>query len=567
MLTFDTVPSTPDDLIRWSWSDIEPLYDDLLIRPLTAETVADWLSDWTQLCEVVEETEARLFIATTTAIQDEQVQERYRAFLEATQPQTRAADQRLRQKLLASHLEPAGFEVPLRTMRADAALFHEANLPLLAQLGNLAAEYSQRISRQTVEWEDKPTSISQLGSIYGQPDRAQRERAWRLTAARQRDSRDAISALWIKMLAYRRQLATNAGLPDYRAYRWQELHRFDYTLEDCQRLHQSIEAVAVPAITRLYERRRQALGLSELRPWDIWYDPFIRPPLQPFDSAAQLEDGVARLFEHIHPQFADDFAILRREHLLDLAPRQGKSTLGGGYSVPLRRTKRSFIFLNATGRQLDLQTLVHEAGHAFHAFETHRLPYFQQREPGLEFRELVAITLELLASLFLSSTRGGFYSEVDAAYIRTRQLERMLLLLPQIALIDAFQHWAYENPDEAANPEACDAMWLSLVKRFSPHMAVDGLEAEVALGWQQSLLIHTQPFYQIEYALAQIGALQVFRKAQNDASSAIEHYRQAMALGNTLPLPALYQAVGAFLIFDETALGETVEYIKQVLEP
>lgn len=473
-----------------------------------------WLRDWTQLCEVVEETEAWLFIATTTDIQDAQAQQRYRSFLEAIQPQTRTADQQLRLKLLKSQLVPAGFEVPLRVMQADVELFREANLPLLAQAGNLAGEYSQVLGRQTIEWDGAQTPVSRLSPIYRGSDRGARERAWRLAADAQQNSRDAIFRLWTRMLELRRQIAQTAGLPDYRAYRWQELHRFDYTLNDCQRLHQSIEAVVVPVTTQIYERRRQALGLSELRPWDIPHDPFARPPLHPFDSVAQLEDGVERLCECIHPQFARYFATLRGEGLLDLAAREGKSTLGGGYSVPLRRSKRSFIFMNAAGRELDVEILIHEAGHAFHAFETHHLPYFQQREPGIEFRELAAITMQLLAAPFLSLERGGFYTEADAAYLHAQQLERILLLLPQSVIVDAFQHWAYENPEQAANPEACDATWLALVKRFYPAMAVDGFERETATGWQQSLLIFTQPFYHIEYVLAQVGALQVFQNVQ-----------------------------------------------------
>lgn len=559
-----SLPKTAQEFMDWDWSQIEPYYHDLNTRPLSNKTMNTWLADWTCLSNLVSETYARLFVATTLDTKDKEAEQRYHTFLDQIYPAVEAAGQKLKQKLLASGLEPDNFEIPLRNMRAEADLFREENLPLLTQERKLASEYDKIIGAQTVTWEGEERTLIQLRPIYQDQDRSLRERAWRLAAERQLADRAAINELWVKFLNLRCQLAAQADAPDYRAFRWQQMLRFDYTPEDCRSFHRAIEAVVVPAAARLYEKRRKQLGLDRLRPWDLDVDPLNRSPLRPFGTVDELADKVGIMFQQVDPQLGEYFGTMKQENLLDMDNRQGKAP--GGYCITFAVEKKPFIFMNAVGLHDDVQTLLHESGHAFHAFEASRLPYHQQLDVGMEFAEVASMTMELLAGPYLAEEAGGFYAAEEAARARIEHLEEILLFWPYMAVVDAFQHWVYENHDAATEPDNCDAKWAELWQRFMPGQDWSGLEQEMMTGWHRKLHIYQVPFYYVEYGLAQLGAVQVWRNALQDQNQALANYRQALALGGTVPLPKLFEAAGVKFAFDEETLSAAVELVETNIE-
>ncbi len=250
---------------------------------MTADSVEAWLADWSRISKIAQELYARRHIATTLNTADAEAETNYLTFLSDVNPQLETAEQELKQKLLNSGLEPAGFEVPLRNMRAEAALFREANLPLLVENRKLGSQYNKISGAQVVSWEGQELTLQQMRPITQHADRAMRERAWRLTAERWLTDRSAINELWTKLVPLRRQIALNAGCTDYRAYRWRELLRFDYTPEDCATFQTAIEEVVVPAATRIYTKARRRLGVDSVRPWDCDQDrdPLNFPTLKP----------------------------------------------------------------------------------------------------------------------------------------------------------------------------------------------------------------------------------------------------------------------------------------------
>jgi oligoendopeptidase F len=568
-------PSSEDtrQIPRITWSAIEPEYRALAERPLNAGNAAGWLADWTRLAELVNEAYQRLWVATTVDTTNAQSEQQYHTFLDEVYPQAQAAEQALKEKLIASGLEPAGFAVPLRNLRAQAQIFRQENLALLAEELKLSGEYDKIIGAQSVAWEGKELTILQLTPIQQDPERERRERAWRLGAERQLADREAINQVWRQALQVRQQLAANSGLyrdsgqhqrdPDYRAYRWVQLLRFDYTPEDCRRFHQAIETVVVPAAERIYARRKQRLGLPSLRPWDTEVDVTGKPPLRPYRDLQHLEDGVEAIFRRVDPELAGYFAIMRREGLLDLDNRKGKAP--GGYCTEFPAARRPFIFMNAVNLHDDVQTLLHEGGHAFHVFETSRLPYIQQKEVGLEFAEVASMSMELLGAPYLTQDQGGFYTPPEAARARVEHLEGIIRFWPYMAVVDAFQHWVYEQPQAASDPASCDASWGELWDRFMPGIDWSGLEPEKATGWQRKAHIHQVPFYYIEYGLAQLGALQVWRNSLTDPAGAVAAYRQALSLGGTAPLPQLYSAAGARLAFDAGTFQEVIDLMEKTI--
>lgn len=559
-----TLPKTSQEFMQLSWSAIQPYYQELAARPLDASSLREWLGDWTALYQLWYETYWRLYVAVTVDTTDEEASQRFDSFLGNVYPNVQEKDQGLKEKLLASGLQPPGFEMPMKVLRAEAGLFRQANLPLLSEELRLGTEYDRIIGAQTIEWEGQETTIPQLQPVYQDSDRERRERAWRLAAERQLDDREAIDDLWGRLMAVRRELAANAGLPDYRAFIWQKRLRFDYTPQDCYSFHRAIEEVVVPAAQQVYEKRRLGLGVERLRPWDIEVDPRGRPPLRPFTTVSELEEKTAAIFHHVDPQLGGYFDMMRRDGLLDLDNRKGKAP--GGYCTEFPAVRRPFIFANSVGVHDDVQTLLHEGGHAFHNFEMGHLRYHQQRDIPLEIAEVASMSMEMLASPYLTFEQGGFYSQADAARARIETLERWLLFWPYMAVVDAFQHWVYENPEDGKDPAKCDATWSTLWDRFMVGMDWSGLEAEKATGWQRKAHIHTDPFYYVEYGLAQLGAVQVYRNALQDQAAAVASYREALSLGNTVPLPQLYAAAGAKFAFDAGILRQAVDLMLETVE-
>jgi len=549
-----------------NWAQAESFVQDLLARTVTPATLDAWLADWTRLARLVLDANQRLYVATTIDTTDQAAERRYYSFLEEIFPASQAAEQQLKQQLLASGLEPENFTLPLEQMRVQAQLFRAANLPLLSDEQKLSNADDKIRGAQTVLWEGQELTLDQLQPLYQDADRAVRERAWRLAQARQLADRDAQTDLWGRMLQLRRQLAANADCTDYREYRWRQLLRFDYTPADCAAFHQAIEQVVVPAAKRIYERRRRQLGLATLRPWDLDVDAQGRAPLRPFGNVAELEATCAAMLARVNPELGAQFTIMRREQLLDLDNRKGKAP--GGYCTFFAIAERPYIFMNAVGVHEDVNTLLHEAGHAFHVFHTFDgagLPYHQQWDVGIEFAEVASMSMELLAAPYLPASAGGFYADRDAARARVEQLEGILRFWPYMAVVDAFQHWAYTHPDAAAEPASCDATWSALWQRFMPGIDWDGLEDERANGWRQKMHIFQMPFYYVEYGLAQLGAVQVWRNSLSDQAGALARYRYALSLGGTANLPGLFAAAGAHFAFDAATLREAVELIERMI--
>lgn len=571
------LPGDIEKFSDWDWARIEPYYARLQQFEISSHNIRAWLADWSQLASLLEERYARLTLASTQDTADKAVEEKYIRFVEEIYPRYQAAEQTLKEKLLASGLQPQGFEIPLRNLRAEAAIFRAENLPLHTREQKLEKEYDKILGAEMVRWNGEEKTPAQMLPVYQDPDRATRERAWRLVHERRLQNRGALNELWVQLLQVHLEMAKNAGftLPDgtgdYRAYRWQQFLRFDYTPEDAKHFDAAIRETVVPAAARLYEKSRARLDLESLRPWDLQgpqgsfvaADPPGREPLHPYRDEVELIEKCAAIFHDVDPQLGEYFDTMRMENLLDLVNRKNKAP--GGYCMNLDYVKRPFIFMNGVGTHEDVQTLLHEAGHAFHAFESFRLPYIQQRSMGLEFCEVASNVMEFMGGQYLNRP-GGFYNDADAARARVEKLETALFFWPYMAVMDLFQHWVYENPKDAMDPENCDAQWGELWDKYMTGVDWSGLEQERVTGWHRKLHIFTGPFYYIEYGIAQLGAAQVWANALRDQSEAVRAYRRALALGGTAPLPILFETAGAKFKFDATTLGETVALMVKTIK-
>jgi oligoendopeptidase F len=561
---FKTLPKDPDEFMRLDWSQISPYAEDLKKRPLSTGSLDEWVMDWSDLNRMVSEMFARLYVASTLYTSDPEVKARFNSFLDETFTPALAANQVLKQKLLTSGLQPQGFEIPLRNMVVEAEMYRESNLPLLNEEKKLVNEYDEIIGAQTVEWEGREVTTTQLQTVFHSLDRSKREKAWQMSMERRLADRQKLNELWVNMLDLRCRIAKNANFTDYRAYRWKELLRFDYTPDDCAAFHRAIEQVAVPASRRIYEKRQIRLGLSSLRPWDLNIDPLGREALKPFQTITDLEEKVSAIFKRVDPELGEYFEVMRNKNLFDLENRKGKAP--GGYCNNYDMTRQPFIFMNAVGLQEDVATLIHEGGHAFHGFEEARLPYYHQLAVGMEFAEVASMAMELLASPYLLASEGGFYSEKEAARARIEHLEEAVTFWPYMAVVDAFQHWVYTHPEAAVHPENCDQEWAELWQRYMVGVDWNGLDEVMVTGWQRKPHIFEVPFYYVEYGLASLGAFQVWRNALQDQRAAVKAYRRALALGGTVTLPKLYETAGTRFAMDARALQEAVSLAEGMIE-
>lgn len=548
---------TPEQFADMTWEQIEPLYAALAERELPDDAATKtWLQEWNDLDTSLMEAAQVANVAVSCDSQNSEKEARHLRFSSEILPRRGKIANELIGKLLDSGYAPAELETVLKRARTDREIFREENVPLAQELSKLSNAYNKACGAMTVIWEGEVVPLSRLNPFLENPDREVRERAWRLHLQPYIDQRDHLADIFDQQLALRQQVARNAGFANYRDYIFAEKYRYDYTPEDCFGFHDGVEQTFVPALLELHAERKQLMGVDSLRPWDLAHDPEGQEPLRPYDSMDEMTATAKDVFAKVDPVFGEQFGIMRDEELLDLESRTGKRPGGFCTSYPYRR--RPFIFMNASGTGGDIRTLLHEAGHAFHGFATmEHLPYLSQRRYGSEMAEVASMSMELLASPYLRKVDGGYYEDAEYARARIEHLEGIIKLFSWVAPVDAFQQWLYTDP-AAADRDARDAKWVEIWQRFDPETDWTDLDAWRVARWYKQLHIFLYPFYYIEYAIAQLGALQVWRNALQDQQQAVDDYRAALALGGSRPLPELFGRAGARLIFDAKGMAELV---------
>jgi oligoendopeptidase F len=561
-VTASVLPSSPAAFAKATWDEVVPYFDDLLERPLDASTVEEWLSAWSRLEELVTEAAAQAMIAYTIDTSDPEKEKDHLRFSTEILPKMEERSVELARRFVALGYSTPELATTLARFRTSIEIFREANVPLFSELEELSARYQRITGSMTVTWDGEERPLPQLQPFLKSPDRDIRERAFRAATQPYMEERGALAGLFDRMFELRQRSARNAGFANFRDYIFPAKFRFDYTPADCERFHEAVERTAAPAVARIMEHRRQRLGLDALRPWDLAVDPYRAAPLRPFETVDQFVGAARRVFDRVDPVLGGQFQTMIDERLLDLDSRKGKAP--GGYCETLHFRGRPFIFMNAVGLVDDVMTLLHEAGHAFHAFASHRQPLIWQRHPGSEAAELASMSMELLASPHLAKPTGYFTPE-DHRRAWLEHLEDVLLSLVHIASVDAFQTWIYTSAD-GADAVARDEAWLRIRSRFERGVDWSGLERERVARWYRQLHIFMYPFYYIEYGIAQIGALQIWRNSLADHAGAVARYREALALGAVRTLPDMYRMAGARLSFDAGLIGELVQLVEDQID-
>jgi len=555
----------PENYTIDNWDSLKVYYEDIKNREVGSPAdFLKWLKDRSELESYVSEDFAWRYIRMTCNTADASLQKAYQNFVENIQPQLAAYGDLLNKKTLDYAekwpVEEPGYAIMLRGIRESVKIFREENIALFTDIQLKQAEYQSLTGAMTVTIDGQEMTLPQAGALLQSPDRALREKAWYAISERRLADKDQLDRIFSELLVLRNEVARNAGFRNFRDYMFSAMGRFDYTPQDCFDFHGSIAATVVPIVDNLEAERKKQLGYSDYRPWDAKADTEGKAPLKPFQDATDLLDKTEQCFTAIDPAFAGYIRTMRRMGHFDVESRKGKAP--GGYNYPLEETGVPFIFMNATDTVRDMVTMVHEGGHAIHSFKVRDLSLNAYRNPPMEVAELASMSMELIS---MEHWEAYFPDPEQLKRAKREHLRDILAALPWIATVDKFQHWLYENPAHTLEQRA--EQWTKIFDEFADSVTDwSGLEKFRRYSWQRQLHIYEVPFYYIEYGMAQLGAISVWRNYKADPAKGLKQYTDALALGYTQGIKEIYAAAGIRFDFSKEYIAELMDFVSQELE-
>lgn len=554
----------PEDYTLTDWASLQPYLEELKSRPLESkEALEQWMRDLSEVEAVIGEDAAWRQIKMTLDTTDKAVEEAFTYFCMEIEPKMKPYFFELNKKLLAcpftKELDKNVYFPYLRSVENAVQLYREENVALEAEMSVLAQQYGAISSKMTINHDGKEYTLQQAAKFLQQADRQLREDIFRKIAARRMQDIDELNSLFNKLLALRQQVAQNTGFDNYRDYKFRALGRFDYTPEDCFAFHEAVREHILPLNKMLSEHRRKRLGLDKMHPWDGSAEPIGTEPLQPFETGAELSGKSTEVFSKLNSYFSSCLQTMMEMKRLDLESRVGKAP--GGYNCPLPETGVPFIFMNAAGTIGDLITMMHEGGHAVHSFLSHDLPLSALKEYPMEIAELASMSMELFS---MEHWDVFFNNPEELQRAQLEELERVISVLPWIATIDKFQHWLYTHPGHTNEERTTE--WLKIMDEFSAGMTDwSGLEDYRSFFWQKQLHLYEVPFYYIEYGIAQLGAIAMWRQYRDNKEQALNNYMNALSKGYTQTLPELYKTAGIQFNFSPAYVSELGQFVKERL--
>ncbi|MFN8295438.1 MAG: M3 family oligoendopeptidase [Chitinophagales bacterium] len=552
-----------ENLAVYTWKDIESYYNELLNREIdNKENLLKWIADRSETDAVVDEEYRWRYIRQTCDTENETYTDAYEDFIQTIMPNWMTVTNELNKKLASSHfineLDQSRFFIYLRNLKTQLQIFREENIPLSQQTQLLTQEYGSTIGAMTIEHDGNEYTLPQAAVFLQNQDRSLRKTIFEKTNSRRFQDRDKLNKLFDELLKIRHQIALNAGFENFRDYMFAEMGRFDYDVNSCEQFHEAIKTEVIPMVKKIHQKRKQQLNVEKLFPYDLEVDTENLPALKPFSTQDELIEKSVDCLKKVDPFFAECISIMDSMHYLDLNSRKGKAP--GGYNMTLPEIGVPFIFMNAAGTHRDLETMVHEAGHAVHSFLMRTLPYNFDQDISSESAELASMSMELMTFDGLDS----FYNEADKKRAIETHLEGIITMLPWIALIDKFQHWIYTHPNHTS--EERENKWTEFYKELSSdEIDWSGYEDFRKALWHKQLHIFEVPFYYIEYGIAQLGALAVWRNYKKNKAKAIDDYKNALQLGYTKPIPEMYKTAGIEFNFSAEYVKELMDFLKEEL--
>ncbi len=553
------------DLCIDSWESIQSYYQDLEHREfVSAKDVEMWLLQRSELDAVLEEELAWRYIKMNSDTKNEQYAQHFSAFIEQIEPHVAAAENRLDKKLLQApqlhEIDQKKYFIFIRALQKRDALFREKNIPIITELQKMEQKYGEIASQMTVDVDGKTLTLQQASVFLKHTNRNTRKKIFSQIQERRLQDEHQLHSLLSELITKRHVCALNADFENYRDYKFQDLGRFDYTKEDCFNFYDSIQKTIPPVLAYMYSERKKSLQLTVLKPWDLDVDPDNLPPLTPFKTSQELVQKTIACLHDIKPLYAEYIKTMVAEGYVDLESRIGKAP--GGFNYPLYESNIPFIFMNAAGTLHDVVTMLHEAGHAIHSCVTAELPLVEFKNLPSEVAELASMSMELIS---MEHWHHFFDTDEELKRAKRSQLEGVISVLSWIVIIDKFQHWLYENPQHTVAER--EKTWLNILNDFDTNLVdwSDLMHVKKA-SWQKQLHIFEVPFYYIEYGIAQLGAIALWRQYIQNREQALENYERFLRLGYTVPIPEIYAAAGIDFSFSLDYVTELIAFVQQKLE-
>ncbi|MFD2164488.1 M3 family oligoendopeptidase [Paradesertivirga mongoliensis] len=548
-----------------NWENLEPLFLELRDRPINSvEELERWLKDKSELEAALEEDFAWRYIRMTCDTANEELLKSFQYFATEIEPKIAPIANDLNKKLIenpfSKNLDKDKYYVFIRGVKKALQLFREENIPLLTEIQVKQQTYHSITGAMSVTLDGKEYTLEQASVFLKDPQRSVRQKAWEAITARRLQDKDKLDDLFNELLKLRHKVALNAGFENFRDYMFQALGRFDYSPHDCYKFHAAIEREIVPILHKQADKRRIALGLPQLKPWDMDVDISGKPALKPFNSGQDLIEKSIRCFKELNPYIGERLEIMKENGLFDVESRKGKAP--GGYNYPLAETGAPFIFMNSANTFRDLTTMVHEGGHAVHTFISADLELNDFKHLPSEVAELASMSMELIS---MDKWEVFFDNEEDLKRAKRDQLRDVLKTLPWVAVVDQFQHWIYTNPEHTT--EQRKTAWKEIIEPFGNNFTDwRGYEEALENLWQKQLHIFEVPFYYIEYGIAQLGAIAVWKNYKTNPEVALEQYLAALKLGYTKTIKEIYKTAGIEFNFSSEYVHKLAKFIKAELE-
>ncbi|MDI9870876.1 M3 family oligoendopeptidase [Flectobacillus roseus] len=568
-----TISTTPpartflgDNFVLTNVESVKPFYENLVERSIdTLEEFRKFLKDRSELESYLSENFAWRYIKMTCDTTDKEVKAHFDQFVTEIQPELANYDDTLNKKTLESPFletltsegeDAEAFNITFRGIKKATEIFRTENISLFTEVQNLSSEYQGTVGVMTVEIDGQTKTLQQAGVYLENADRAIREMAYRKIQERRIQDRDKLDEVFNKLKTVRHQIALNAGFENFRDYSFASLKRFDYTPKECFDFHEAVAETVVPILNQLAEERKATLALDSLRPWDKGVDVKGRPALHPFNGGEDLLNKTIDCFNLLDPFLGECLTLMKQMGRLDLESRIGKAP--GGYNYPLEETGFPFIFMNASSLMRDVITLLHEGGHAVHSIVTKDLALNTFRNFPSEVAELASMSMELIT---MDYWHVYFDNEEELRRAKIQHLEDILSTLPWVATVDKFQHWIYENPTHTT--EERTQAWLRIYEQFTDSITDwSGLETFKSSMWHRQLHIFELPFYYIEYGIAQLGAIGVWKNYKENPQKGLEGYLNALKLGYTKPMASVYNAANIPFDFSKEHIASLMTFLQ-----
>jgi oligoendopeptidase F len=488
--------------------------------------------------------------------------ERFSFWIKEIAPKTAPYSHKLNLKLVESpflkDLEREKYRIYLRSVNKKIEIFREENIPLFTTMEQKQQEYGAISAKMSIEVNGEKLTMQKAAQLLKSTDRVKREEVYNKISTRRLQDEKALDDLFDELIALRQQIAKNAGFDNYRDYMFAAMGRFDYTPKDCFNFHDAIAQEIVPIINSFEQKRKDKLGYTSYKPWDTAVDVDGLAPLKPFEGGTQLTDLSVECFNRLRPYFGECLSTMKAMKHLDLESKNGKAP--GGFMYPLYEIGVPFIYMNAVGSQRDLVTMVHEGGHAVHSFLSRDLAMTEFKSTPSEVAELASMAMELLSM----DHWDVFYKNADdLKRAKLEQLEKALETLPWVASIDKFQHWIYTTEHTAQQRKE---KWLAISAELGNQILDwEGNEKAHANLWQKQLHLYEVPFYYIEYGMAQLGAIAMWRSYKQLGEQGLDNYIAALKLGYTKSISEIYETAGIKFDFSADYVKELADFIKDEL--